>query len=319
MSKSKNRKIFLKAKQASEFELKECPNKKGYTLLNLNTGEIGELNCNTYYCDYCGPRKVARLKKAIYEAVRPNEYVRMFTFTFRSTHFVNQEHCIIRAREIWRRFINNIRRDKSLSKKARNFQYIKLVEFHLSGYPHFHVLGDQYMPQKVLYYHWRNAINTVMGWDGNHGTVNAKGHRSARGAAYYVAKYVTKTSKSYEKYNLAPVFNWERRRFRLYSKSSMFKLFPKKCPIHRWQFGMEKIVKEGETPQESPLTCSSYSQLPHDSYCFEIDLPPPITFRNYNTPEMKAEMKIWAEYREKIINHFWYFNNQLKEEVNNDY
>lgn len=298
---AKNKKKYYPQLQFDK--LTECPNRKGYYLINLNTGELAELNCNTYDCPYCGPRKMAKLKKAVYNCFSTMDYVRLFTFTFRYTYFINQEHCIIRSREIWRRFINNIRRDKKLSEKQRNFQYFKIVEFHETGYPHFHVLCDNYLHQSVLIKHWQKAIRTVMGWTGNCGTVNAKGSRNAQRATHYVSKYVTKTALAYEKYNLQKIYNYDRRRFRLYSKSSKLQLFYKRMAIHRWQFEKGILVKDGDRPEGAILTCPFYSQLPPDLLYFELNLPPPITYKNYNTPFMLKEYKIWADFRNRIYNN----------------
>lgn len=264
------------SKKSNKNAPKHCPNLGVYHIVNTKTGEIVQLPCNTYACPVCGERKAFKLQKALEAKFECFDYVRMFTFTFRTSVFFNQKHAIIRASEIWRRFINNVRRDKRLNAKLRNFQYVKLIEFTKRDYPHYHVLCDRYMPVKILSEHWNHAINTVCNNHGYNGSVNAKGMKSSKQAARYVTKYVLKTAREF-KGKLDKYFSFKRNKLKLYTKSSLMKLFYPKSSLDHWEF---IILPDFTTGQN--LIYKGYCQLPQKLRTFLESLPPPDNKNEYS-------------------------------------
>lgn len=246
-----------------------CPNLGIYHIVNTRTGELVQLPCKRYSCPSCGPKKAYKLKKALINKFECFDYVRMFTFTFRTSIFANPQHCINRSSEIWRRFINNVRRDKTLHKSLRNFQYVRLIEFTKRGYPHYHVLVDRYLPVQILANHWRHAINVVCRNSGYNGSVNAKGIKTAKNAAAYVVKYVLKTANEFD-INIGKYFEHKRCKLKLYTKSALMKLFFPSSSIDKWEF---IILWELATAQN--LINKPIAQLPEDFLLFSSDLPPP--------------------------------------------
>lgn len=275
-----------------------CPNLGIYHIVNTTTGEIVQLPCKRYACPTCGPRKAYKLRKAIEAKFDCVDYVRLFTFNFRTTIFANPKHAILRASEVWRRFINNVRRDKSLHHSLRNFQYIRLIEFTKAGYPHYHVLTDRYLPVNILANHWRHAINIVCHNTGYNGSVNAKGIKTSRNAAFYVVKYVLKTAGEFDGF-LDRFFEYRRCKLKLYTKSSLMKLFYPSSSIDRWEFTI--IFDSIHDPN---LTCKPLAQLPEDFALFCADIPPPSSKFEYLTQISFSELKISNEIQLQIFEKY---------------
>lgn len=278
-----------------------CPNLGMYHIVNTRTGELVQLPCKRYACPSCGPKKAYKLRKALQNKFECFDYVRMFTFNYRTTIFANPTHANKRSGEIWRRFINNVRRDKTLHHSLRNFQYVKIVEFTKSGYPHYHVLVDRYLPIQILANHWRHAINVVCRNSGYNGSVNAKGIKTAKNAAYYVVKYVMKTANDFEG-NLDKLFEYKRCKLKLYTKSSLMKLFFPYSSIDRWEF---VILWELSTLRN--LTCKPLAQLPEDWALFCANAPPPSDKFISLQVEIAKRDEIYA--RQYEINYENYLNN----------
>lgn len=216
-----------------------CPNCYGYYLINQDTGEYVRLGCKKYSCPHCGSYKRYQLRKALTEYFQNFEYIRLWTFTFRTGIFYNQRHSWLKVSDIWKRFITSLRRDKRLTKSRRRVQYVKIIEFTRRGYPHYHVLFTEYLPFAVVYDLWNKAINASMNLSGNSGGCNVKGIKSgynqAHQCAAYVCKYVTKACKDFSYRTFLPV-DLDRRRFKLYTRSSKLPLFKKKKSKDNWQF-----------------------------------------------------------------------------------
>ena len=215
---------------------RNCPNFNGFYLLNELTGEMSAVGCKRYDCVYCGKRKAYKLQKALEKRLYSYNHIRLATFTFRTSIFANQLHCMLRASEIWRRFINNMRREKSLTATQRNFQYIKVLEFTQSGFVHFHVIISQFLPWSIVQYHWLNAINVTLSISGKNGHVNLKASQfEPKRAARYVAKYITKSAGALRKF-VKKYYPSAITKFKLYTKSSLIVIWEKKVPSGQWSF-----------------------------------------------------------------------------------
>ena len=273
-----------------------CPHLGQYGLVDKDTGEIVQLPCNRYSCNVCGKRKAYKLQKALELRFGIYDYVRLFTFTYRTTIFANPAHAIAMSSEIWRRFINNLRRDKTASKKIRNFQYVRLIEFTKRDYPHYHVLFNMYMPRALLQKHWNHAINVVMYQRGYNGSVNAKGMKTTKNAARYVVKYVLKTATTFDE-RIGKYFSWKRCKLKLYTKSGDMKLFYESCSLSNWEFVILQFFNAS-----GDLINTAYGQHPQKLLDFYDNLPPPEQNSPHNFPQAQ--------------NIDWNFENNYNEYIN---
>lgn len=250
-------------------EPKQCPKLGRYAIVNQNSGEVVQLPCKTYACPVCGPKKAYKLQKAIEDRLDLMDKVRLVTFTVRTTAFAHPKHCVMLIGEIWRRFINNLRRDPRLSKPQKNFQYIKVVEFTKKMFPHFHVFVDKYIPWLIIQYHWNNAINKVAKDKGKNGHVNVKHICSKKNASRYVAKYVLKTAQEFDE-KIGKLYGQDRKKLKLYTKSGGMKLFYESESIDPWIF----VILEQDCKQ-SPLTCNELGATSRNIPLQDLNLPPP--------------------------------------------
>jgi hypothetical protein len=202
-----------------------CPNAEGLWLVNLKTGEYHEANCKSYSCPYCSTKKKQRLYSALRSYLSQFTNIKLFTFTIRSSLFASPELSVKPSSEIWRRFINNVRRCSFLSYEEKNFDYVRVSEYTKKGFVHFHVIVHTYLPLKILNNIWWTAINQVCHTKGRHGNIDISKHKhTSKSAAGYVCKYVLKSAVvCYLKH-------------RLYSKSKSCILFKKKVSNGEWLF-----------------------------------------------------------------------------------
>jgi hypothetical protein len=203
----------------------KCPNAEGLWLVNINTGEYHEANCKSYSCPFCSVKKKQRLYSALQGYLSQFHNIKLFTFTIRSSLFPSPELSVKPSSEIWRRFINNVRRSKLLSFEEKNFDYVRVSEYTKKGFVHFHVIIHTFLPLKIINGIWWDAINQVCHTRGRHGNIDiSKRKHTAKSSASYVCKYVLKSAVvCYLKH-------------RLYSKSKSCVLFKKKESTHEWIF-----------------------------------------------------------------------------------
>jgi hypothetical protein len=201
-----------------------CERLKDFIIINLDNGERAVPNCKAYSCPECGPKKVAKLKYCIYEELQKWNQVRLWTFTlsFNVGGTIEKHYKILQ--ECWRRLNIYMRRNKSITKDQRQYRYIKLIEEHKSGYIHFHVLLDKFLPQKIVQTCWENIIQDITKTNRHTGQVWVKGNLTPENGAYYVTKYVSKAIKD---------IGIKARR---YSVSIDGKLFPTKEKDGTWIF-----------------------------------------------------------------------------------
>lgn len=229
-------------------QLQYCPNCESYILQNVQSGEFIRLGCKRYACEYCGPKKALKLKRALNKYFSKFKFIRLFTYTVRTTAFKDRKHWNFLASEVWRRYINNMRRNPNLTKSQQNFQYVKVTEFTKKGYIHFHVIQTQYIDWKFCYKTWNEAIAVVLGrylvWDGDKvadgdqlGAVNIKGIATGKHATNYVVKYLVKSAKDLAR-NSEELTGLARQRVRLWSKSERISFFPTKIGVHGWRFSI---------------------------------------------------------------------------------
>jgi hypothetical protein len=209
---------------ASHIKLERCPRCDGLFFVNTVTGEKIEARCKAYSCDYCGPKKAWKLECALEKYFSQFKFVRLWTFDVRTSLFDNHKDGIFAISEVWRRFITFLRRNNALSSAQKKFTYVKVLEFTKRGYPHYHVLVNEFLPYVIVQACWENAINSTFKSNGTHGRAFVVASMQAKHAAKYVAKYVLKTSKD------------PRGKFRLWSKSNGASIFETKESSGEWIF-----------------------------------------------------------------------------------
>lgn len=176
-----------------------------------------------------------------------------------------------------------------------------MVEFTKAGYPHYHVLFDRYLPVSILANHWRHAINIVCHSLGYNGSVNAKGIKTHKNAASYVVKYVLKTATEFEGF-LDKYFDYKRNKLKLYTKSSLMKLFHPYSTIDHWEF-----IILPEFTSSAYLTCKPLAQLPEDLALFYSNIPPPSEkFIKIESSKLKSIENGWSQLE---IQYQDYLNN----------
>lgn len=110
----------------------------------------------------------------------------------------------------------------------RELKYIKVLELHKSGFIHYHVVFEHYLPVSVIRSLWQNAIWHYIKCIDTPGNVHVKKLKHANQAANYLAKYVVKAANEVKK-SL-------KRRTRLYSKTNNIILFGKKESTDSWHY-----------------------------------------------------------------------------------
>lgn len=193
----------------------ECPNRK-LKIISHDTGEEKLLDCKSYRCPYCGPRKRYFLQKGIRKELNMWQRVRFWTFTISNHGLDRHEHLSV-LREAWRRLISD------LKKYNFNFKYIKVFEPHKSGYTHIHVFMNVYVKFLNMKRIWvRHVINTINKLFPGHkinshiASVFVTGVLSVSQAVFYVTKYIVKA-----------VETDDRIYFQVYSKSRVIVFFVK--------------------------------------------------------------------------------------------
>lgn len=171
-----------------------CRRTQGMYLFNKETKKIKYVNCKAYICEFCGVLKIQRFRNALKMYLSSWKFIRLFTFTQHTPDklsVVKQNKNFAKA---WQIFVKNVRRDKSLSKKQLNFQYVKIVEFTERGYLHYHVVIDNFLPIKVIRKIWDEALYSVFGYIGGRGGINIKVTQNSNSCVKYLTKYITKMS-----------------------------------------------------------------------------------------------------------------------------
>lgn len=172
------------------------PGNNNKLLLNLDSGQVGELNCKAWICPECGQRKAHALYYGALKFFASNKGIRMLTLTA-----TNRQHDVIEHARILSKaftiFLKEIRRSKIFTDNEKGVRYMKVVECHKSGYIHFHVLIDRFLNVNLIRPLWNRALQLCgFAFDGRSlGAVNICLIPSAKAAAKYVVKYVLKAVK----------------------------------------------------------------------------------------------------------------------------
>jgi hypothetical protein len=107
------------------------------------------LNCNSWACSYCGPRK-ARTARAAIRGVAESLGLRYFlTLTLDPKKVPNKKFAVPYLRVCFNKFRLYLKR-----KYGTAPSYICVLEFTKAGIPHLHILFDRYIPQRWISNTW---------------------------------------------------------------------------------------------------------------------------------------------------------------------
>lgn len=140
--------------------------------------QYARLGCKRWTCDYCGPRKARRFRRAIIDKAVEKKLNRFLTLTLNPTACSPQDSpAYINA--CWHKFRTYLKR-----RHGNRVSFIKVIELQKSGYAHLHILVDRYIEQEWISRAWQ----AVGGGKIVHITM-VDIHRIAP----YLSKYLTKS------------------------------------------------------------------------------------------------------------------------------
>jgi len=137
--------------------------------------EYAKLNCKSWGCPYCGPRRARRYKHSIRAIAEELHLQRLLTLTLDPTRIEGDP--VAYLRQSFNKLRTYFKRRFGVAPK-----YIAILEFHENGKPHLHVLIDRFVEQAWLTNTWE-AVGGGRIVDIRYVDL----HRVAR----YLAKYLT--------------------------------------------------------------------------------------------------------------------------------
>jgi hypothetical protein len=105
------------------------------------------LNCKTWSCCYCGPRKAKRYKYLIGQLAQRERLTRFLTVTLDPSKIEGDSVRYLRG--VFNKFRLYLRRRYGMPVK-----YIAVLEFHQSGVAHLHLLVDRFIPWEWIKQSW---------------------------------------------------------------------------------------------------------------------------------------------------------------------
>ncbi len=138
--------------------------------------QFHRLNCKTWGCCYCGPRKAKRYKHLIRQAAEREQLTRFLTLTLDPS--LIEGDSVRYLRRVFNKFRLYLRRRFSTPVK-----YIAVLEFQKSGIAHLHLLVDRFIP-----WDWIRESWSALGG----GTVVDIRYVDVHRISRYLSKYLTK-------------------------------------------------------------------------------------------------------------------------------
>lgn len=160
------------------------------------------LNCKSWQCPRCGPKRVKMLRHAIIRVANEFELRRFLTLTL-DPRSCTPEESVKYARKCWNKMRTYLRREF-----GEPITFIAILEFQKSGYAHLHILIDRYIRHSWIQKNWQAV--------GGGKFVNIR-QVNIRRISAYLSKYLTKELL------LAPYYQ----QYRRYTTSRDIKLFIK--------------------------------------------------------------------------------------------
>lgn len=194
-----NKNNFLLDKETGE--ICNCVRAKNIRLVSHVTGKVHFVRCKTYRCESCGTAKKIKIQQKLQEFLDTCDYIRMWTFTISSKFSSLEENAKLWS-VAWRRFITELRRCDELNNVQKRVSYFRVAEIHKSGYIHYHVCLNKFLPVQIIRNLWRRCVAYALGYypQNAFANVNIKLITESKTAAKYVSKYLEKGIAA-EEYN----------------------------------------------------------------------------------------------------------------------
>jgi hypothetical protein len=138
------------------------------------------LNCGSWGCSYCGPRKARSARAAICRHAEALNlcYFLTLTIDMKKVEFQDKKFAVPHLRRTFNKFREYLRR-----KYGVPLTYISVLEFTQAGVPHLHILLDRYIPQA-----WISEVWSSLGG----GRIVFIKRVTIQKVARYLSKYLTK-------------------------------------------------------------------------------------------------------------------------------
>ena len=121
----------------------------GQSLTTQQT-QFQRLNCKSWGCSHCGPRRARRYKHSIRATAERLKLQRFITLTLDPEKIEGDP--VVYLRETFNKLRTYLRR-----KFGSAPQYIAVLEFHENGKPHLHILIDRFIEQAWLSIAWESV------------------------------------------------------------------------------------------------------------------------------------------------------------------
>lgn len=182
-------------------EVCNCVRAKNIRLVSHVSGKVHFVRCKTYKCESCGNAKKIKIQQKLQEFLDTCDYIRMWTFTISSKFSSLEENAKLWS-IAWRRFVTELRRCDELNVVQKRVSYFRVAEIHKSGYIHYHVCLNKFLPVQVVRALWRRCVAYALGYypQNAFANVNIKLITESKTAAKYVSKYLEKGIAA-EEYN----------------------------------------------------------------------------------------------------------------------
>lgn len=154
--------------------------------VDMLTGEVhaGAIWCKSWHCEYCAPIRKKQLQRQAADG-NPDKFITL-TSRYRPDEMTPHEA----AQELvhaWRMVIQRGKRDKVF----KDIQYIAVFELTKKGWPHLHILARcSFMAQDWLSARLKQYADSPV--------CHIRAVKSAKRAAWYVAKYTAKSPEKFE-------------------------------------------------------------------------------------------------------------------------
>jgi hypothetical protein len=114
------------------------------------------LDCKTWGCAHCGPKRAKRYKAAIRAIAEREQLNKFLTLTLDPAKITGSP--VRYLRKVFNKF-----RVYLLRKHGKSIKYIAVLEFQKNGNPHLHVLVDRFIRQRWISMVW-SALGAARSW-----------------------------------------------------------------------------------------------------------------------------------------------------------
>jgi len=136
------------------------------------------VNCNSWSCSYCGPRKARTARARIRDVAEALDLKYFLTLTLDPSKLANKKMAVPYLRLCFDKFRLYLKREFGVAPS-----YICVLEFTKAGIPHLHVLFDRFIRQA-----WISRVWSSLGG----GRIVFIKQVTVRNVARYLSKYLTK-------------------------------------------------------------------------------------------------------------------------------